>query len=624
MAKTPFLERIRQGKPLLADGAMGTMLHQRGVPIDGCFEEITLQHPDQVAAVHRAFIDAGAELIETNTFSANRYKLAEHGLEGDVVKVNQAAVNLARKVIDDSQRDDIYIAGSVGPLGVRLKPYGRVHPEDARAAFREQIGALIEAGTDVIILETFTDLTEILEALGGAHDIQPDFPVICQMTFAQDDRTLLGHLPGRVARDLREAGAKIVGVNCSGGPSQIARVLQSMRQAAPGIIYSAMPNAGFPESVGGRMMYPATVDYFADSALTLKALGATIIGGCCGTTPEHIAAMRRALDDPSRPLPHVHIIEMHSDEEDAVPERPTELSYKLANGKFLVSVEMNPPRSYTPQKLLTAAQLLQDAGADVINVADSPTARMRMSPWAICHILQAQVGMETILHFPTRGRNLLRVQGDLLAAHALGLRNLFVVMGDPTRIGDYPQAMDNYDVAPSALIQLIKHRMNTGVDQAGNSIGQPTSFTVGCALNICANDLDHEISVLHKKLEGGADFALGQAVFEPERIERFHKRYEEIEGKPFTLPVLMGVMPLYSLKHALYLDNEVPGIIIPDAILRRIEEAGDNAPQEGVNIARELLLTMRDMVQGAYIIPAFGRYDLAAEIIDALAVSNPQ
>lgn len=620
MSKLPLIERLHQAKPLLADGAMGTMLHQHGIPIDGCFDELNLTHPDQVARVHQGFVGAGSELIETNTFSANRYKLAEHGLEDKVLEINRAAVQIIQQVIKESGREDIYIAGSVGPLGIRLKPYGRVHPDEAREAFHEQISALIDAGVDAIILETFTDLAEILEALGAAREIAPDLPVICEMTFASDDRTLLGHLPGRVARDLRDAGAKIVGVNCSGGPSQISRVLQSMRQAVPGILYSAMPNAGFPESVGGRMMYPATVDYFADSALTLKAIGANIIGGCCGTTPEHIAAMRHALDDPNRPLPHIHVVEYHSEEEDAVPERPTELSYKIANGQFVVSVEMKPPRSYTPQKLLSAAQLLQDAGADVINVADSPTARMRMSPWAICHILQTRVGMESILHFPTRGRNLLRVQGDLLAAHALGLRNLFVVMGDPTKIGDYPQAMDNYDVAPSALIQLIKHKMNKGVDQAGNSIGQPTSFTVGCALNMCANDLDNEISVLRKKVEGGADFALGQAVFEPERVERFHRRYEEIEGKPFTLPVLMGVMPLFSIKHALYLHNEVPGIIIPDAILKRIEDAGDNAPQEGVNVARELLMSMKGMVQGAYIIPAFGRYDLVAEVIDALAV----
>ncbi len=615
MGKLPFLERLQQPNPILADGAMGTMLHHHGASFTGSFEELNHTDPAKVADIHRAFVAAGSELLETNTFSANRYKLAH-----DVTEVNQAAVNVVRGVIAESGRDNIYIAGAVGPLGVRLKPYGRVKPEDARAAFAEQISALAGAGVDAIILETFADLAEILEALNAAREVAPDLPVICQMTFAPDDRTLLGQLPGSAARALRDAGAKIIGVNCSGGPSQIARVFQTMRQSAPGLLYSAMPNAGFPESIGGRVMYPATVSYFADYALTFKAMGANIIGGCCGTTPEHIAAMRQALDDPTRELPQIQIIELPADDEEVTPERPTELADKLARGHFIVSVEMKPPRSYQPQKLLTAAQLLQDAGADVINVADSPTARMRMSPWAICHVLQSRLSIETILHFPTRGRNLLRVQGDLLAAHTLGLRNLFVVMGDPTKIGDYPQAMDNYDVAPSALIGIIKHKLNNGTDEAGNSIGQPTSFTVGCALNMCANDIDHEIGLLRKKLENGADFALGQAVFEPQRIVQFRHRYEEIEGKPFTLPVLMGVMPLYSARHATYLNNEVPGIVIPDTIMQRIEAAGEDAPQEGVRIARELVTEMQSLnvIQGAYIIPAFGHYDLAADIIDVI------
>ncbi len=617
MATTPFIERLRQG-PLLADGAMGTMLHASGLPINTCFDALNLDHPEVVARIHRGFIEAGSELIETNTFSANRYKLAEHGLQGRVAEVNAAAVRLARRVIAASFRDDIYLAGAVGPLGVRLKPYGRVQPEEARAAFAEQISALAAAGVDLILLETFTDLAEILEALRAAQDAAPGMPVVAQMTFAQDDRTLLGHLPGRVARDLRDAGAAVIGVNCSGGPAQITRVLQAMRAAAPDALCSAQPNAGFPESVGGRVMYPATVDYFADAALTLKAAGAHVIGGCCGTTPEHIAAMRRALDDPGRALPSIPLLEISGEETEAVPERPTELSDRLARGQFVIGVEMAPPRSYTPQALLTAAQLLQDAGANVINVADSPTARMRMSPWAICHLLQTRLGMETILHFPTRGRNLLRVQGDLLAAHALGLRNLFVVMGDPTHIGDYPQAMDNYDVAPSALIGIVKQRMNAGVDQAGSSIGQPTAFTVGCALNMCANDLDHEIKVLRRKIEAGADFALGQAVFDPRHIEQFHQRYEQLTGLPFTLPVLLGVMPLFSLKHAAFLHNEVPGVLIPDHIMKRIEDAGEGAPQEGVKIAQEVLAQVRGLVQGTYLIPAYGRYDLAAEVVDAL------
>jgi homocysteine S-methyltransferase len=600
---------------------MGTMLHYNGAPLSECFDELNITHPEQVARVHREYLEAGAEMIETNTFGANRYKLSKHGLESRVAEINRAAVRLARRVIDASFREEVYLAGSVGPLGVRLKPFGRIAVEDARAAFREQISALAAAGVDVIQLETFSDRFEILEALAAAREVDPHLPVIAHMTFSQDDRTLLGDLPSQIARDLHQAGADVIGVNCGGGPEQLSHILQAMRQAVPTATVSAMPNAGFPESVGERMMYPATEEYFADYALTFKAIGASIIGGCCGTTPAHIASMRRALDNPSLPLPDIQVLDYAHEESLFVPERPTDLARKLASGRFVITVEMSPPRSFVPQKLLASAQLLQEAGADMVDVADSPTARMRMSPWAVCHFLQSRLHMETVLHFPTRGRNLLRVQGDLLAAHALGLRNLFVVMGDPTKIGDYPEAMDNYDVAPSALIGIVKQKLNAGVDQAGNSIGQPTSFTVGCALNMFAADLDREIQTTVKKIEQGADFALGQAVFEPQRIEHFHRRYRELTGSDFRLPVLMGLMPLYSLKHAQFLHNEIPGITIPDSIMQRIDQAGEQAAQEGVLIARELLRDMKGLVQGAYVIPAFGRYELAAEVIDAVAVA---
>ncbi len=619
MTHLPFLERLQQAQPILGDGAMGTLLHQHGVPISTCFDELNLTHPEQVEAIHKGYLEAGSELVETNTFGANRYKLAKHGLEGKVTEINRAGVELAKRVIAASGKD-AYLAGSVGPLGVRLKPFGRVKAEEARAAFGEQIRALAEAGVDVLLMETFSDQMELLEALTAARETAPDLPVICHMTFGQDDRTLLGDLPMQVARQLSEAGADVIGVNCGGGPQQLSRILQAMHQAVPAATLSAMPNAGFPESVGERMMYPATEEYFADYALTFKAIGAKMIGGCCGTTPAHIAAMRSALDNPNLPLPVIQVQEFGGDEVLGVPERPTELAQKLARGQFVITVEMAPLRSFVPQKLLAAAQLLKEAGADMVNVADSPTARMRMSPWALCHFLQTRVHMETVLHFPTRGRNLLRVQGDLLAAHAMGLRNLFVVMGDPTKIGDYPEAMDSFDVAPSALIGIIKHKMNTGTDQAGNSIGQPTTFTVGCALNMFASDLDREITTLIKKLENGSDFALGQAVFEPHRIEVFHKRYREMTGEDFKLPVLMGLMPLYSIKHARFLHNEIPGISIPDSIMERMDRAGENASSEGVKIAQELLQDVRGMVQGAYILPAFGHYELVADIIDAVPV----
>jgi methionine synthase / methylenetetrahydrofolate reductase(NADPH) len=623
MAKIPFLERLKQSTPLLADGAMGTLLHQRGTSMTSAFDALNLSHPEVVLAAHQDYLNAGADMIETNTFGANRFKLSEYGLADQVEAINRAGVEIAKQAVAQSGRDDVYIAGSMGPLGARVKPYGRVTVEEAKDAFGAQITALTEAGVNVLVFETFADLHELLVALSAAKEYAPNTPVVCQATFASDDRTLVGLTPSKVAFDLFKAGASVIGVNCSGGPQQLAGILQSMRQSVPDAILSAMPNAGYPESVGGRVMYPATADYFGNYALTFQAIGAKIVGGCCGTTPAHIAAMREALNDVAqdhRHLPEITVLDTHGEEDEGGEEHPTDLAVRLAEGRFTITVEVAPPRSFTVDKLLRSARLLRDAGADILDIADTPAARMRMSPWAVSHLIQTEVGVETVLHFPTRGRNLLRIQGDLLAAHAMDLRNLFVTMGDPTKIGDYPDANDTYDIVPSKLIALIKHNMNNGVDQAGNSIGKPTAFNVGCALNMFADDLDREIKVLGDKLAAGADFALGQAVFEPHRIETFIHRYETLRGEPFKLPVLIGIMPLYNFKHAQFLHNEVPGITIPDHLLKRMEDAGEDGAKEGIRIAQELLRDVQGMVSGAYIIPAFGRYELAAEVISAVAV----
>ncbi len=620
MTKQPFLERIAQPEPLLADGAMGTLLHQHGNKMNACFESLNLDSPELMVQVHRDYIDAGARLIETNTFGANRYKLAEYGLGDQLTAINTAAVERVKEAVLASGIEGVYIAGAIGPLGQKLRPYGRISAEEVRSAFSEQVIALVNAGVDVILFETFTDHAEILEALAASRAVSPTTPVICQMAFAPDNRTLLGYSPARVAHELWSAGADVIGVNCSAGPNQISHILHTMHDAIPEARFSAMPNAGFPEAIGGRVMYAANADYFGDYALEFRTIGANIMGGCCGTTPEHIKAMRQALDTPQQIQPVIHISEPESEENGVIPHHPTSLAKRLAEGQFTISVEMAPPRSFSTEKLIRSARILREAGAHILDVADTPAARMRMSPWAVSHVLQTQVGIETVLHFPTRGRNLLRIQGDLLAAHALDLRNLFVTMGDPTRIGDYPDAMDQYDIVPSKLIELIKHKMNNGEDMAGSSIGRPTGFTVGCALNMFSDDLDREIRILGNKLEAGADFALGQAVFEPHKIEIFLRRYEEINGEAFKLPVLLGIMPLYSVRQAAFLHNEVPGISIPEALMKRMEDAGENAPYEGVKIAQELLRGIQGLTAGAYIIPAFGKYELAAEVIDAVAV----
>ena len=614
-----FLSRLTNAdRPIVTDGAMGTLLHERGIDIDACFDELNLTQPAVVADIHREYILAGAEIIKTNTFGANRTKLDRHGLKNKVSEINAAAVNLAQKVVSASFRD-VLIAGDVGPLGVPLAPFGRVQVEEAEDIYAEQIGALVNAGVDLILIETMVDVYAVRAAVNAAREIDPGVPLITSMTFTRDRRTLLGDSPEEVAREMAAMGVEIIGVNCSGGPAQLLRILHQMHTAVPDGKFSVMPNAGFPEKVGGRIMYPAGPEYFHDYAIAFWREGAAIIGGCCGTTPAHIGVIVKAIHETSEDV----LISVTPDLARAVelpdeaPLERSQLAEKLDAGKFVIAVEMDPPRGLSIHKRLAGASLLADAGADVIDVADSPMARMRMSPWAVCQLIQSQFEIETTLHFPTRGRNLLRVQGDLLAAHAMNIRNVFVVMGDPTEIGDYPDASDSYDLVPTGLIRLIKEGFNVGVDHAGGQIGQPTSFFVGAALNLCAGNIDREIQVLRKKIDAGADFFLTQPVFEPERARAFLGAFEEDYG-PFPRPILAGVLPLVTARHARFLHNEVPGIFIPQSLQDRMEKAGEDSTSVGVNIAKELIEDLQQDFQGVYFMPAFNRFDLVAEIIDCI------
>lgn len=603
-------------RPVVADGAMGTLLNQRGVKFEECFDLLNLQKPNLVADIHREYLEAGARIILTNTFGANRYKLAQHGLEDQVTVLNRMAVEVARQAVAASPNGAL-VAGDVGPLGVRLAPFGRVQPEQARAAFREQIEALVAAGVDFLVIETMADLYEVREAVLAAREVEPDLPVVASVTFTRDDRTLLGDDPIRVAKSIFEMGADLIGVNCSGGPNQLLRILRQMRSAVPEGRYWVKPNAGWPERMGDRIMYPAAPDYFGDYAVAFWKAGAVVVGGCCGTTPEHIAAIHRKLQGADLAAYENGLSVTLVEREEGVvgTQQPTTLAQRLAEGKFVIAAEVDPPRGLSTQKLLAGVHLLKEAGVDVINVADSPMARMRMSPWAVCRLIQEEVGVETVLHFPTRGRNLLRVQGDLLAAHALGVRNVFVVMGDPTAIGDYPNAMDNYDLVPSGLIKLIKQGFNTGVDHAGMDIGQPTSFFVGCALNLNPPDPEVEIKNLRRKLRAGADFVMTQPVFDPVAARTFLDRVHAALGG-LSVPVLVGILPLVSERHAAFLHHEVPGISIPPTIRQRIAAGGDKAARVGIEIAIELALAAKTFAQGIYLMPAFSRFDYAAEIIE--------
>jgi len=621
MSANRFIERLAQKSPIVGDGAMGTMLYQRGFHQEDCLESLNLSDPQAVVAIHTEYIAAGAELLLTNTFGANFYRLSQYHRQEQLDEINRAGVRLAKQAITGSQRD-VLIAGDVGPLGLQLAPYGRVKLQEAYEAFAAQIKVLAEEGVDVILIETHTNLKELLQAVSAAKATAPDLPVIASMTYLRDDKTAMGNSPEEVALALQEAGVDVIGANCSGGPHQLLRILQRMRRVAPEATFSIMPNAGWPERAGGRIFYPDAVGYFAEQAVQLWVNGADVIGGCCGTTSAHIRAMAGALMElPDRS----HVIQVSSDELTVEVETPSEtrqlssLGRKLLEGEFVISVEISPPHGHSTHAIEAAVNFYQECGVDAINVADSPMARMRMSPWAVCSILQRKFNIDSILHFPVRGRNLLRVQGDLLAAHALGVRNVFVVMGDPTAVGDYPDAMDAYDLVPSGLIKMLAQQFNRGVDFSSKKFAEPTSFFIGGALNLNPADVNQEIRVLHRKIKAGVDFLLTQPVFEVDKVAAFREAYQAKYGE-LSVPIIAGVMPLRDSKHAEFLHHEIPGISIPETLLQRIAKAGDSSAEEGVEIVIDTVVTLKSYVQGIYLMP-FRRHQAAARVVDAIRQS---
>lgn len=614
----PFLQRLDAGV-LLADGAMGTQLYAHGVPFDQCFDELNLSALDLVRGIHLDYIDSGAELIETNTFGANRFKLAAHGLSDRAVEFNRAGAAVARQAVDLSGRQ-VLVAGSMGPIGRAMAPLGAVSAEEVREAYTEQAEALAAGGGDALLLETFTDLGELLEAVRAVRRAVP-LPVIAQMTFTQEGKTLLGHGPREIAEALERAGADVVGANCSMGSQGILEVIAQMAQFVRRARLSAMPNAGFPAYVGGRYMYFSTPEYMAEYARQMVALGVRLIGGCCGTTPEHIAAIRDALREPATQFAVVGlgavVVERPMVEPEATPKppAPSTLAHKLGRS-FVITVEIQPPRGIHDRREIEAGRKLREAGVDAIDVADNPMARLRMSPWAMSSRIQAEVGVETVLHFTTRDRNLVRLQSDLLAVHALGIRNLLVLRGDPPQMGDYPNATAVSDVKPSGLVRLIKE-FNRGRDVAGNAIGAPTAFTVGVALNLTAANLEREAQVLDQKVRAGADFICTMPIYEPEALDRLLR----ITGR-LPLPLIVGVLPLVSHRHAEFLHNELPGLSIPPWVRERLRQAADPR-QEGLRLAAEFVETIRGRVGGVYLIPSFGRYDGVVELARLARVHAP-
>lgn len=611
----PLLDRLAAG-PVLADGAIGTMLYAAGASLDESFDGLNLTRPADVAAVHRAYLEAGAGLIKTNTFGANRFKLEVFGFADRVREINRAAVRLAREA-REIVGADVLVAGSVGPTGRTMAPFGATPVADVEAAFREQIDAMLEGGVDLLLFETFGSLDEMLTAIATARSCS-DLPIVASMTFAEDGRTISGHTPEEVVAALLPLDLAAVGANCSVGPQRLlpvvtamARALDNLGDAAPAL--TCMPNAGWPAHVAGRVIYPSSPEYFGDFARRAAQVGVRIIGGCCGTTPLHTAAMRDALDAvdtvrielPAEPRPAPEI---------APSEGPTAFARKLAEGRFVVAVEIDPPKGLNPAKAIEGARLLKAAGVDAINVADSPMARVRMSALSLCTLIQQQAGVETILHLTTRDRSLMGLQSELLGAHALGVRNILALTGDPPSLGDYPDSSAVYDIDSIGLVRVLS-RMNDGTDSAGASIGRMAGFTVGCAADPTRADLAHEADRLKAKLDAGAEFVMTQPIYDPEVWFRFLRVFG---AERLPVPVLIGILPLQSSKHAEFLHNEVPGITLTDEARRRMHAAGADGRTEGVSMAQELLLALQPHVEGVYLMPSFGRYEVAADVLRVL------
>jgi methionine synthase / methylenetetrahydrofolate reductase(NADPH) len=637
-----FLQQLQQ-HTLLCDGAMGSLLYARGVTYEQCFDELNLTQPELIQGIHSEYINAGAHIIETNTFGANRTKLEAFNLGERVREINIRAVRLAREAREISGQP-VFVAGAVGPSGRPLQAPDEQRLNELRSIFREQINALLEGGADLLILETFSSLPELRQAVLAAQEIG-GLPIVAQMSFYEDGHTLSGQSAARVAAVLDDLGVDVMGANCSVGPAATLDVLQEMiasvkqqgeQKNTGSFLFSAQPNAGLPTRIGNRFFYMATPDYFADYALRFARAGVQLIGGCCGTTPRHIAAMRKALDDhygiftqyssvSSRESEQARPLEISTtrvtntgliEEEVLLPQQgsTTRLQEKLAAREFVVSVELDPPKGLNPSKIIEGAALLQKAGVDCINIADSPMARVRMGCIALARLIQDHLGLETIIHFTTRDRNLMALQSELLGAHALGIRNILALTGDPLRLGDYPNTTGVWDVDSTGLIQVLRG-MNEGHDAAGSSIGAHASFHIGAALNLNVSDdeFEQEIEKYRHKVEAGAHFIMTQPIYELLPLLRFLERV----GQP-SIPLMLGCIPLHSSRHAEYLHNEVPGISIPDDVRQRMRMAGEHGHEEGLKLAQELLNAARSMIQGVYLMPSYGRYDVVSNLAKML------
>jgi homocysteine S-methyltransferase len=605
---SPFIEKIDNGV-VLFDGAMGTMLYERGIFINRCFDEANLSNPDMVSKIHREYLEAGAEVLETNTFGANRYKLKLHGLENETASINRRGAEIAR----DAAGGGALVAGSIGPLGIKIEPWGPTSFAEAAQAFRDQASALIAGGVDLFSLETFADLNEIHQAIEGVRSVS-DLPIVAQMTLQTDGLGLYGTSPAEFAQRLSEWGADVVGVNCSVGPKVMLDSAEKMIEAVENHII-VQPNAGIPQNIEGRNIYLVSPEYLAEYARRFVQIGVRAVGGCCGTTPAHIRAIHDALLTIRPKRAARHIEEKLREEPVHVRVMPLEeksgLSKGISEGRFAKLIELVPPKGSDASKALEAAAKLKEHGIDAINIPDSPRATSRMSPLALAILIEREIGIETVLHYCCRDRNILGIQSDLLGAHAIGLRNMLLVTGDPIRTGDYPDATAVFDIDSIGLTNVV-HQLNRGLDIGGRRLKQPTSFLIGVGVNPGAVNFEEEMRRFEWKVKAGAEFAITQPVFDTSLFERF---IEYIE--PIRIPIIAGIWPLTSYKNAEFMNNELPGVTVPDDIMKRMRaaESGERALQEGVEIAAGILLKVSGLVDGVQISAPLSRHDLALELL---------
>lgn len=605
---------------MLCDGAMGTLLYAKGVFINRCYDELNQSQPELIRNIHREYVEAGAEVLETNTFGANAFRLARHGLADQVHALNLAGAQLARAAVPKTR--EVYVAGSVGPLGVRIEPLGKTAREEARDAFRRQIAALKQGGVDLLILETFGYLEELHQAMLAAREVDATLPVVAQVTIDEEGNCLDGSSPETFTAKLTDWGADVIGINCSVGPVAMLETIERVR-AATAKPLSAQPNAGVPHAVEGRNIYLCSPEYMASYARKFVAAGVRLVGGCCGTTPEHTRAMRSALSASGAKAAGkgfqiaTTAREASHKVETAPLGKRSRVGARLASGEFVTMIEIVPPKGTDAAKEIEGARFLQSVGVDAVNIPDSPRASARMSAQALSYLIQQQVGIEAVLHYTCRDRNVLSMQSDLLGAHAVGIRNLICITGDPPKLGNYPDATAVFDVDAIGLVNLVAN-LNKGLDIGGNPIGEPTAFVVGVGANPGLPNIDEEVRRFEYKVEAGADYAVTQPVFDVALLEAFLKRVEH-----HKVPIVAGIWPLVSVRNAEFMKNEL-GVSVPDAIVERMARCAnaEAARAEGIAIAREMLVRIRGVVQGAQISAPLGRYSAAVDVLEALGSSQ--